>query len=381
MSAHLRLGLACLLATVILWGSGCIGSDTLRPHQGVDFDRLFAPPTDAEIAQVLQEWSARSRGDTYDPEDIAVEYDDDFFGDGSRLVILSHTVGGAPFTHYGAVRFPPGQPPEGGWPVVVYHHGGSNGLDLSKQLDRFVTGPLTAVGSRSVIVAPTYRSEPLFNTPIGDLVSGGELDPWDRDVDDAIALLNATLETFPDLLETRGFATLGASRGGAVSLLMAIRDERAQSAAVYFGPTDFFSPVVRQIAESYLADEPLEGFVIGRGATYLLEEVLTALSEGEISHDMARLELLKRSAARLAAFLPSTVAHHHECDPSVPFEQFEALERMATAIDGASEFYGYDVGCPDGALNGRFHSMKERVMPGNGERTAEFLTRSARRQR
>jgi hypothetical protein len=44
-----------------------------------------------------------------------------------------------------------------------------------------------------VFVAPSFRSEPLDfgGTPY---VSAGEPSPWDRDVDDALALLNAAIE-------------------------------------------------------------------------------------------------------------------------------------------------------------------------------------------
>lgn len=197
------VALLVLLASALV--GGCSSDDALVPVGDVDLDRLFAPPTEVEIQAVQSEWDARRRARAYEPGAVRTEYQGDLFGDGSRIVILSHTTGGAPFTHYGAVRIPPGEAPAGGWPVVVYNHGGSSGFDLIDTMDRFVVGSFQEVGSQSVVVVPTFRSEPMLNTPLGDLLSGGEQSPWDRDVDDALALLNATLQTFPDLTDGRSF--------------------------------------------------------------------------------------------------------------------------------------------------------------------------------
>lgn len=367
------------LVLTLFTAGGCTSGDVLVPFDDVDLDRLFAPPTAAERQVVQEEWAARLRNRAYDAGNVQVEYEG-FMPDGSRLAILSHTTGGVPHTHYGAVWTPPGEPPENGWPVVLYNHGGAQGLDLSGTLKRFISGPLQEVGSSSMIVLPAFRSEPMTNTPIGDLISEGEPSIWDRDVDDALALLDATLDTYPELTDERGIATLGGSRGGAVALLIGLRDPRIRAVAGYYGPLDFFAPSVRSIAEQYFAGASAEDLAEELSLTkilpYMVDTVLEPLAAGSIPYSEARRELLRRSAAHFAYALPNTIAHHHGCDGLVPFEHFEALQANEDEMSDSSELYAYDPECAEGVYDDTFHSMGERAMPGSGERTAAFLRRS-----
>lgn len=140
----------------------------------------------------------------------------------------------------------------------------------------------------------------------------------------------------------------------------------------YYGPTDFFIAANRFIAEQYLAGSSPEALGLGRGATYLVEGILPSLARGTLSYEAARLQLLKRSAAQLARFLPNTAAHHHRCDPLVPFAHFQSLRAHEAEIGGDSELYAYEAECPD-TPDRKFHGLSENVMPGNSERTAAFL--------
>ncbi len=369
------VGLPLLFVLLPAWLGGCASGDALLPPREVDLDRLFAPPTEAERRAVQEEWAARARGTAYEPDDVRVEFEETL-PDGARFVLLSHTTGGAPHTHYGAVRLPPGEPPSAGWPVVLYNHGGAQGTDPYVQIRRFSTGVLREIGSRSVVVVPAFRSEPLLNTPLGALESGGAPSIWDRDVDDALALLNATLRLYSALMDEQRLVAIGGSRGGAVALLLALRDPRVNAVASYFGPTNFFGPSARSVAEDYLAgssaEELGEELRVPKMVVFMLETVLQPLVEGRASYETARRELLRRSAAYFVDRLPHTIAHHHGCDATVPFEHFEALQRREAEFAEPPALYAYEPDCP-GGVGKQFHTLSEDVMPGNGKRTAAFL--------
>ncbi len=373
---------ALLFALLLAPALSLVGCDSPDADQ-VDLDLLFAPPTALEVEAVERAWEARRDSGAYEPGSIRVEYQGDVFGDGSRIVLLSHTTGHASFRHYGAVRFPPGDAPADGWPVVVYNHGGARGFDLVDLVGRFVTGPFAEIGSQSVVVMPTFRSETMTNTPMGELRSEGAPSVWDRDVDDMLALLNATLETFSALTDDGTFVSMGGSRGGAVALLAAMREPRIRVAVDYFGPTNLFSASSRAIAEEYVAGTPADVLAaqlsLRNILPYLIETALQPVADGTISYEEARFEMIRRSAAWLPHLLPNTIAHHHECDSLVPFEHFQALEVQQKKIGAASELYSYDRGCPDGVLGRQFHGFSE--MPEHIDRTLSFMKRHGTMER
>ena len=189
---------------------------------GLDLNALFAPPTAMEIAQVEAEWQTR------EPEvgGVRLEQDSEIpavLGSPLRVRILSHTVGG--HRHYGAVVTPVGAADPGSLPVILYAHGGDDGVNIDQIV--LVNTLLQFQGLSAAFVVPSYRSEPL---QLGDEVflSEGPPSPWDRDVDDTVSLLSVAFEQAPELDEER-VAILGLSRGGGVGLLTAARDPEDQS--------------------------------------------------------------------------------------------------------------------------------------------------------
>ena len=375
--------LAALVVLVPTFG-GCDSDDDPIDEPvltgGVDFARLFAAPTAAELQAVRADWAGR----TPTARDVNVEFSADLLGDGSTVAVLSHTMtdtDGTDFTHYGAVRLPAGDAPDGGWPVLVLNHGGDRGLDLAANLSYVASpteSPFGVVGSQSVVVFPTFRSETMFTPdPLPNYVSGGAPSPWDRDVDDAFALLDATLQTYPAAADAERLATLGISRGGNVSLLMAERDDRIDAVVDYFGPTDFTAASIQGLADTLLTGSDLSQAFVREvpGAAYLEATLLDPLAAGTLSYDAGRLEVVKRSSAFFAETLPNTQAHHHQCDIVVPFDQYLALEAREEQIGGATDFNPYDAECPDGELSSRYHSFAPDVMPGNFEDTNSFLGR------
>ena len=321
---------------------------------GSDLDALFAPPTAMEIAQVETDWETRA------PEvsGVQVELDTEvtsLLAGTVRVRVLSHTVGG--LRHYGLLVTPPGADP-GSLPVIVYAHGGDDGVDLD---DIFLIIPFLQSAGSVAFVAPSYRSEPLR---VEDRVfmSDGPPSPWDRDVDDTMSLLSVALEQAPELDGER-IALLGLSRGGGVSLLTAARDTRIDAVVEAAGPTDLFDGYAREIVEEALAgslrDLP--------GLEYLNETLIQPWRRGELAEAEARIEMLRRSAAYFVGRLPPVQLHHGTADQIVAVSQAHRLiEAMEAAGKGADEF---DANIYEGAG----HGLLDLVVQGAATRAVEFL--------
>ena len=319
-----------------------------------DLDSLFAPPTPAEIAMVEAEWETRM------PETRGVEIELDTVVERQsatlRVRILSHTVGG--LRHYGAVVTPPDAEP-GSLPVLVFTHGGDNGVELREV---FLMNALLEFEGRGVgLVAPSYRSEPLeFDDRV--FVSDGPASPWDRDVDDTMWLLSVAIEAVPELNKER-VAVLGISRGAGVGLLAGVRDPRIDAVVEAAGPTDLFDDYAREILEEALAgnvrDLP--------GVEYLDETLIQPWKRGELTDAQARLELLRRSAAYFVDRLPPVQLHHGTADGVVAVSQAHRLiEAMREAGKGKAEFEAH-------LYEGAGHSLLDLLSGGAATHASEFL--------
>ena len=319
----------------------------------LDLDDLFAPPTDAEIALVEAEWETRQ------PEVSGVEVvlDREMLVAGAtfRVRVLSHTVGG--LRHYGLLVTPSGADP-GSLPVIVYAHGGDNGVAFN---DIALIIPFMQSVGNVAYVAPSYRSEPL-RVENRVFTSDGPPSPWDRDVDDTMSLLSVALEQAPELDGER-IALLGLSRGGGVSLLMGARDPRIDAVVEAAGPTDLFDGYAREIMEEALAgtlrDLP--------GLDYLNETLIQPWQRGELSDAEARIEMLRRSAVYFVEHLPPVQLHHGTADTVVAVSQARRLiEAMEAAGKGEDEF---DANIYEGIGHGLF----DLVLAGAATRAADFL--------
>ncbi len=319
-----------------------------------DLDALFAPPTAAEIARVEAEWETRA------PEvsGVQVELDTEvtsLLAGTVRVRVLSHTVGG--LRHYGLLVTPPGADP-GSLPVIVYAHGGDDGVDLD---DIFLIIPFLQSAGSVAFVAPSYRSEPL-RVEDRIFMSDGPPSPWDRDVDDTMSLLSVALDQAPELDGER-IALLGLSRGGGVSLLTAARDTRIDAVVEAAGPTDLFDGYAREIVEEALAgnlrDLP--------GLEYLNETLIQPWWRGELADAEARIEMLRRSAAYFVGRLPPVQLHHGTADQVVAVSQAHRLiEEMEAAGKGEDEF-------DKNIYEGAGHGLLDLVVRGAATRAVEFL--------
>lgn len=311
----LRGALGLLLALIQL---ACSDNGTgPKPPQSIDLDALFAPVTPVEVAAIEADWTTRSPAAKEVIEETSYIA---LIGGGLGTVrVFSHVVDGN--RHYGATISPLGAV-EGSLPVVAFLHGGDDGVNVDD-----VTLLLFLLGDRArdfVYVVPSFRSEPLIANGVR-YTSEGAPSPWDRDVDDAIALLDVALKHVAEANSDRT-GVLGFSRGGMVALLMALRDDRVDLVSELSGPTDFFDTWVRDLTQDALSDvlDPLPGIDI------LNEQFIQPMRFGSITPSEFRLELVRRSPVLWADRLPSVQIHHGTADETVPISQ---ANRMIGALN------------------------------------------------
>ncbi len=349
MTARRLLLLASLAAF-----PGCSGSPVgVGPIVGgVDLGAVFALPTAGEVAAVRTEWAARAPV----PADVRVELERPFpvGRTPGTLRVVSHLVDGN--RHYGAVVIPESAAP---LPVLVLLHGGDQGVALDGADLLAIVLALGDVADDFVYAIPSFRSEPL-ELEGQVFLSGGTPSPWDRDVDDAMAFLGATLATTPGADPDR-IAAVGISRGGLVALLMGVRDPRVDRVVELMGPTDFFDEYVQDLVTQLLEGEPRDL----PGLSTLDEQFLQPLQRGEITVNDFRRELIRRSVVLFAADLPPLQLHHGTADPVVSVSQAESLIAAMDALGrGPPVFEAY-------LYQGGVHNPL--MFPGSVDRVTAFL--------
>jgi dipeptidyl aminopeptidase/acylaminoacyl peptidase len=311
---------AALLALLAACSDGGTEPPEGRVVAGVDLDALFADPEPAEIAAIAAEWAARSPH----AAEVAIEKDTLVVaGDVVRVRIVSHDVGGV--RHFGAILTIDGL--VGPAPVLVYAHGGDDGVSIQDVLFQFA---FLSDAAGFVWVVPSFRGEPL-SFAANVWTSEGPPSPWDRDVDDALSLLDVALAIEPEA-DADNVGVLGFSRGAGVGMLMGIRDPRIDRIVEFFGPTDFFGPFVQDVVQEALEGTPRDL----PGVPVLDETFVQPLSRGELTIAQVRAELVRRSAVLFADRLPALQIHHGDADDVVEVSQAESLI-AAMAVLGRSE--------------------------------------------
>lgn len=319
---------------------------------GVNVSQLFAPPTADEVAAIQNDWSAR-RSVATDVQ-IVSEQDALLGATPAILRIISYRLDGLRL--YGMVLYPQ-HAAESSLPVLVYTHGGDSGFS-GDEFQLVVTIADDKV-DQYVYVAPSYRAEPLV-TDGGTFHSDGPASPWDRDVDDTIALLDITLAQVP-AADPERVGMLGFSRGATVAMLAAIRDPRMKSVVAFFGPTDFLGEFAQTVFEDALSGQPREL----PGVDYLNENYIIPLKNGEITIADTRLEMIRRSPVYFADQLPPLQIHHGTADLTVPVSESERLIAVMDEIGrSAPDFESYLY--PGGTHN-------PLTLPGSLLRASQFL--------
>lgn len=326
---------------------------------GLNYTRLFAPATSAEIQTVRSDWAARNTTSSNASVVASTTVD------GATVSIVEHTVtatGGGSVTHYGAVRAPAGA---SNLPILVVHHGGDNGFSINATsantgVRQFATA-FPTLASSTVQVFPVYRSETISTTGFaalgGPYTAGGTESPWDYDADDAIALLDAVqgLAEFASVTNDERVAAIGFSRGGNTAALHAIRDNAVGALVDYYGPTDFFNDGALTLASGVLSGN---GAALGLpGAQFLFDTVLNPLRNADGTYNAnadyagARIEVVRRSASAFESDLPPTQVHHHYQDGVVPVLFSQAFAAAAEGGSFEAFFYGTAGGTPSGAFH------------------------------
>ena len=376
-----RFALAGLLVSLLVLPA-CDSGTTEPPSDdtilfGLNYTRLFAPPTAAEVQAVQADWAGRNP-QTAGTKTTASEV----IGDADYRV-LQHTVStanGVSVTHYGIVRVPTGA---SNLPVVVVHHGGDDGFSINALtsntgVEQWVAA-FPELASRTVQAWPVYRSETITtgnDIPAGPFAAGGDPSPWDYDVDDSIAFLTATLERWADETDSGNVVAMGMSRGANTALLHAIRDDRIDAVVDYYGPADFYNEGAQQLATGVLTGNA--GALSLPGAQYLFDNVLNPLRtetggyNANADYATARLEVLRRSASVFTNDLPDTQVHHHYRDPVVPFTFSQALAASVEANGSGGSFDLFAYGTPPASatdLSATFHAPE-----GSAEMRASIAT-------
>ncbi|QDV08828.1 Alpha/beta hydrolase family protein [Planctomycetes bacterium Poly30] len=318
-----------------------------------DLSVLFDAPTVSEIARVRTDWATRQ------PEvaGYRVEASGTDAG-GVRFDVVSHISEGQ--RHYGAVRYPrnyaAGQP----YGTLVVCHGGLNGVAAEESANFLLSLPGICVDENYFLVIPSYRGEQLVTQFAGTWVSGGSPSWADRDVDDTASLLAAVQMNIPDMDQAR-VGAWGISRGAAVAMLLAARDDRIRRVVDLFGWTDLSLPSVQSQLDLIL-NQGVQPAGIGRVA---YESFVFGWLNGVLSLDEARQAWIRRSPCYFANTMPPIQAHHGlqdtQIDPSHTQVLLGALSSLGLGPPDVEGFF-----YPNGA-----HGINSLV--GLGDRVEPYL--------
>jgi len=355
-SAAALPALAGAAVALVACGTGGATAPPDRIVQGVNFAELFAPPQPRELRTIRADWEARPAAAVdvslaaVTPVKVgAIDFE---------VRVYSHRVDVD--LHYGAVAVPVGAA-AGSAPVLLYTHFGQDGTfqeGLSVETALVLLALSGGLRDGMVYAMPAYRSQYVRLDGI-TYRAGGEADPWDGQVDDALAFLEVVRQEVPEA-DTGRIAGLGMSGGGAVALLAAIRDPGIDGVVSFFPPTDFMGPFVQDLFERALLCEALDL----PGFAYLQSEVLTSLRRGDLAVAEVRLELIRRSAIYFADSLPQLQIHHGTDDPIVPVSQAQALE---AALQRVARGPAWEVFLYEGGAHNPL------TLPLSAERAARFV--------
>ena len=289
--------------------------------EGVNLTRLFAAPTGAEQSAVRAGWAARDAG-------LFARYRYEVLGeraapDGATLRLYAgHDVETDSVLHYGLVRLPLRSPgDQTRRPVLLVAPYGEGDPAHAPPLEVLGRLPiLPTERERYVYAVLAYRGETLV-VDGETFAPAAPRSPYDRDVDDALAFLEA-VRTAEPLVDPARVGALGLGRGGTVALLAAERANPFDAAVSLAAPTDFFLPSVRQDVARLLRGQAGPSIP---GLAAVVEAAVRPLATGETSYAAARLALLRRSPAPFASPPPFLIVAHGALDGVVPVDHGRAL--------------------------------------------------------
>ena len=320
-------GLRCILILAL----GLIAVSDARAE--TDLTPLFAEPTAEEVALVRADWGLRPvHADQFTHE--------------REAVVSGYTMTRASFVYeglvqYGLVRFPLHFSPDGSFPVLVLHHGGEQGLYYMDGVQFDETYPTGCLADSSFVLMPTYRGEAFAgSSALGNRFSQGEPSLWDRDCDDAMAMLTAFLAATPSADPGR-ITSLGRSRGATVAYHMAVRDPRVRRSVILFGASNFLHEDIQTDC-----DLEVNGGIAATNtlSKKVMAEIVNPWLAGESSLAEARLLLTGWS---IINFLDGGLAiqlHHGQLDTNIPIAHSLLVRDLMLAMGAGSpnfDFFSY----------------------------------------
>jgi tetratricopeptide (TPR) repeat protein len=278
-------------------------------------DSLFYPPTEKEIKAIWDEWQSRD----FSPQKVELINKQDILIGGipAESFIISHFVNGS--RHFGAVVIPKNTTGKK-MPAIVELKGVSPGYFPMQVPEGLYTPDFLCTDAKNFIyIIPSFRGEKLVVNNTEYVSEGDRADSWDGATDDAIALLSAALQMFPQI-DTARISSFGKSRGGGVSLLMGIRDKRIKKVINWAGPVDWF----RYMNVGGWDQQELVTMGLQIQATpfqtggQFIERFLKRSIEGKEGLAKARLHMIRSSAYYFSEHLPDVQMHYGAEDVSVP---------------------------------------------------------------
>ncbi|QQS06663.1 MAG: hypothetical protein IPK50_07115 [Fibrobacterota bacterium] len=274
-----------------------------------------------DLQTIFADWNSRTpQARDWDALDSSTS------SSGGKLYLTAFSVDG--IRQGGLVWIPATTGPT---PVILFGHPSDNGI--SNTIFALLERLMGTTKNQCIVVMPAFRGETADLG--GKIIPSNALtaSPWDRDVDDGLAMLQAVLDKFPQADASR-ISAVGYSRGAGVALLSALRDRRIKSVFEISGPTDFFAASIQNLSKDLSAGKS----IALPGLDVIESKYLVPFRNGTISADSLRTVLLARSAARLAisGLLPTTVAVHGTADTVVYPDQAAALKSADSRVDHQS---------------------------------------------
>ena len=194
-------------------------------------DTLFQPPSPGELEEVRTHWHS------FDARSSERELLKTFnFTPNRRMEIWQHTAEGR--KHYGAILLPRDFQEGQSYPLLVWANG-LNQRSPAVNLDQSRTWKKVALElDQYFVIVPSFRGQALVVNAKRYCSDGFFGDAFTGAADDALRLLELSLDVFPEVDRSR-LAVYGISRGGTVALLTARRNPNLRLAISQSGPTNF----------------------------------------------------------------------------------------------------------------------------------------------
>lgn len=300
------------LALALLPLAKTIAGDAVPPLPPIDFTRLLAPPTPAEIREAHDRIIARN----VHPDSVEVVAVRRFPIDNRMFEarFIRHRIDGV--GHCGIALVPEGAAPGSlaGAMDVPGVRWDFPTRSIS-QLESYAVPMLGPHLADFVILEPCLRGAAVEAVGLRLEAEGDPRDAWDGAATDIVAFAHAAAEVVPEM-DFRRLVVFGGSRGGAVALLAAQRSPIFRAAVSFAGPTDFFREMNRP---GNWAEALRASYAARRPATYENQQ-LEFFVDGRERLPLAalRARIIGSSPLHFAEHLPPTQVHQGRDDPHVP---------------------------------------------------------------